>query len=162
MDIRSVIFDTDLLRRMCADAADAILLLPPQTPVFGDAPLPVQADPGPTAAELRRLASNPDTPTWELQWTCLGLIYLSDSLVAALEAGTPANVFRAWHTGMPGATALPFRRRFEQAIGGRYSPKRKRGSRKTVEVVAKTCLEVVVDEVMFVHLISGLASSSAN
>ncbi len=159
MDIRRVIFDTDLLRRMCSDAAAAMLLLPAQTPVFGDAPLPVQADPGPAAAELKRLASDPDTPTWELQWACLGLIYLSDSLVAALEAGTPANVFHAWHTGAPG-TALPFRSRFEQAIGGRYSPKRKRGSRKTVEVVAKTCLEVVVDEGMLVHLISGLASSA--
>lgn len=156
MDIRVVLFDEGLLRNMCADASQALLALPTQTPVRGSAPLEDQADARPVVDELAALAEAVHTPMWELQWVALVLIYLSDPLVAAIQANTPPPVFAAWYRGLPGTKTLPFRERFECNVGGQYSQKRKRGSRKTVQLVAKTCLELVVDEVTFIHLINGL------
>jgi hypothetical protein len=161
MDIRLLLFDEGLLRQICKDAAAAVSRFPVQTPLHGDEPLENQVATAPVVAAMNDLADSPDTPTWELQWIALVLIYLSDPLVGAIRAGTPPPVFDAWFTGLPGTQTLAFRDRFECNVGGKYSGKQKRGSRKTVELVAKTCLELVVDEVTFIHMISGLEAVNA-
>ena len=156
MDIRVLLFDERFLRQICKDASVAIGQFPVQTPINGEEPLDNQADAGPVVAEMYRLADAADTPMWELQWIALVLIYLSDPLVAAISASTPPHVFTAWYAGLKGTGTLSFRDRFECNVGGKYSVKRKRGPRKTVELVAKTCLELVVDEVTFIHMLNGL------
>jgi hypothetical protein len=159
MDIRLMLFDEGLLRQICKDASAAVKLFPVQTPVSGTDALESQADAEPVVAEMDALADAANTPMWELQWIALVLIYLSDPLVEAIRASTPADVFSAWYTGLAGTKTLCFRERFECNVGGKYSGKRKRGSRKTVELVAKTCLELVVHEVTFIHMLNGLQGS---
>ena len=151
-----MLFNPETLRQICMDASTSILNFPIQTPIYGDDPLDGQADPGPVANVLVSLAQDAGTPLWQLQWVFLVMVYLSDSLVATLGSSTPPEIFGPWYSGIRGTQMTAFRARFELHVGGGYSEKRKRGSRKTVTLVAKSCLEVVVAEVMHVHVICGL------
>ena len=155
MDLRIVLFDRDVMQTILRDSADDVAHFPVQMPLFGKTPLHSQADTAPVAAKLELYGTDADTPTWQLQWILLVLIYLSDRLSASLQQGTPHRVFNAWFYGTAHTRVPAFRERFERALGGTYGGKTKRGCRKDVSYVARTCLESTIDEVLLLHLIVG-------
>jgi len=153
MDMSTVLFDADLLRGVAADARGAVAGLGVQGPVIGADADYEQAS---TDAVQERLAElSAGTDLWELQWCFLVVMYLSDPLATAVHHATPARVFRPWFDGDPARKLAPFRQRMELHLAGKYEDKKMRGSRKMVEVDAKTPLEIVVHEVLLLHTLCG-------
>ncbi len=152
MDVRLLLFDAETMRQICRDAAKDLGLLPVQMPLWGAGPLAPQADPAPARAALESAARG--GPLWVLQWCTLVLVYLSETLAAALQNGTPPHVHGPWFAGRASASLEPFRSRLELMLGGEYSPKTKRGARKDVARVAMTPLEIVASEVLLLHTLS--------
>lgn len=120
MDLRLVLFDPTLMRRICADAGKDLQTPVEQLPLFGSEPLDVQACPKAAVLALKALSSDEQTPLWELQWCTLVLLYMSETLERGFEEGTPPAVFNHWFRGGSSVRSamLPFRERFELNLGG--------------------------------------------
>lgn len=160
MDLRVLLFDRDTMSNICLDAANAVKNFPVQTSLAGGVPLEHQKSTTNLIERLTQFATAADPPLWELQWMALSMIYLSDTLTAALQEGTPTALFTHWFYGTKDTSIAPFRIRYENMVGGVYGPKTKRGSRKIVVAPARTCLECAVDEVILLHMLDARHSAS--
>lgn len=95
-----------------------------------------------------------DCQLWELQYMFLVCVYLSDTLVNSLLVGTNNKIINVWYDGIP--DKLPsFRQRFQYHLLGKYAPKKKKGSRKTVTISATTPNQAAISEFLLIHTILG-------
>ena len=154
MDLRTALFDVDLLLSVARDVAAGLQTPVQQLPLLGDTPLEQTADPTVLIARLQSYTAA--TPLWVLQWTLLVSALVSDAIVGGIRSMTPSSVFEPWFNGREGSSGSlePFRTRIETALTGTYMHKRKRGSRKLVHVEALTPLEATVAEALLLHTLA--------
>lgn len=154
LDVRYVMFNTDVLLQLSYDLATALDTRVVQLPIVGEDPLETQADPTLIINRLRSYTH--ETPVWVLQWTFLVAVYVSTSVAQGVKDATPSRVFDPWYTGKTGdaGTLACFDTRMQNALTGTYHDKAKRGARKLVRQEALTPLEATVGEVLLVHTLN--------
>lgn len=152
--MQDVFFDREVICAVLRDLQNDIVAVAEQGQrvLFGESNV---ATPIETVELLKKLdhLAKPTSPTWELQWLLMTVLYVSDKFVAYFRNATHVASTSRWYDG--GGGIPPFRERYVTYVVGRFGAKTGKSSRKNVEVCAKNPLEAVVAEVLLMHQIAG-------